>query len=257
MKGAATVLVVAGLLMATGCGMAPADRLTAVDPAVAPVVTALAERDPAALDALVRNMDAHAVDARAVRADLKVRPSSDVETARVRLHAHLRADVLPVFVSRASDDAVRDYAAATLAELEALRDRSYYRCHAFLFGDRSDDAARIELENALPPTARGKSLRALAALIESARDAPVPVDDAVVNDALDRVVLPLMPARYSERVVRFRASDVRILDTATACDVTIDLFRVVVDLPPPDGPLLRRHLLLRLTTPESEADATP
>ena len=242
MRRAALIFAVAGLMASTGCGT-PADRLAASAPEIAPVLAALGERDRAAVDAVVRATDVHAADA--------------PETTRARLHVYLRADIVPVFVPRAGDDAVRDYAAATLAELEALRDRSYYRCHAFLFGDRSDDAARIELENALPPTVREKSLRALAALIESARDALIPVDDAMVNDALDRVVQPLMPARYSERVVRFRASDIRILDTATACDVTIDLLRVAADLPSPEGPLLRRHLLTRLALPDPDEGVAP
>lgn len=166
--------------------------------------------------------------------------------------AQFRTAILPRYVPLASDEAIREYLQVTVAELRELRDRSYRRCHTFLFGDRADEAETIRLEATLSAGTRDAGTRATTQLVRSASDVPVVFDEASVRDMLDRVVLPRMPGRYRDRVVRLRESDIRMLDTATACDVSIDLYTIAIDLPPPEGSWLRRHLLARLATPTAE-----
>lgn len=131
-----------------------------------PVTSRLAD-DPAAR--ALRASD-HAAFA-ALEAHMRASAPGDVETAdafEARLRAYLRTSVLPAYAPLASDAAIAEHAAVTTTELEELRDRSYHRCHAFLFGDVSSTLGPLQLEGVISTATRLARSRATVRLIDSA-----------------------------------------------------------------------------------------
>ncbi len=225
------------LFLLVSCSADPVTARLADDPAA----QALRAADRAAFAALEAHMRASA-------------PGDDGSTDafEARLHAYVRTSIVPAYVLLASDAAIAEHVAVTTMELEELRDRSYRRCHAFLYGDASSTLGPLQLAGAIPAGTRLARSRATARLIESAGSAEATAEASAVHAALDRSVLPQLPHRYRDRVVRVHDADVRMLDAVTACDVTIDMYRIVGALPGPDGPLLRRHFATRDAAPAAE-----
>lgn len=196
-------------------------------------MAALRARDRAAADDLVRYVDERTV---AGEAD---------DAARHRLHMYLRTRIAPMYLPLAGDQAVRAYIRATIAEIEELRDRSYVRCFAFLFGGRTDEAEQMRLESTLSEMTRAAGLRAMTSLIESAGSVPVSIEEAAAWSILDNQVIPALPAWFGERTMVLRDAASRNIDRVAACEVTLAAYQVAVDLPSPDGPLVIRYLLAR------------
>lgn len=199
----------------------------------APLARALRAKDRGALDDVVRHISQYA------QAD------ADPETLKPRLHAYLRSAVVPKYLPLADDEAVRAYMRTTLAELDELRARSFYRCYVFLYGDGDDDVAQLRLENTLSAETREAGLDAIARLIDSAAAVPVSIDESAAWHVIDNVVMPRLPAWLGERKMVLRDPVSRDIDRVGACEVTIEVYKVAVELPAPDGPLVMRYLLAR------------
>ena len=219
----------AGLVLAA-CASPPA-VLRDLEPEARTVARVLRTTDRAAFDALIARMAAGDV--------------SDPTQQAIRFHAYLRTGVVPTYVPLASDEAIRAYVRVTMTEIRELRDASYARCFAFLFGSRTDEAELIRLEATLSPATRTAAFRAIANLMTSAEPVPVSVDEEAVWHVLDNRIVPALPAWLGERTMVLRDARARDLDGRAACDVTAAVYAAVVDLPGPDGAAVMRYLLAR------------
>lgn len=215
------------------CCLTACTRATGVgdsfDPAAGPVLRALQVADPGVFEAVIRN----------------VSRTGDVTDDTVRLQVELRRQVVPAFIARASDDAVRDYVRVTIAELKELRDASYFRCYTYLYGDPQDDEARYRLEATLSPATRAAGLEVMARLVESAGSSHAPVDDTEAWRVLDNVVMPALPAWLGERKMVLRDPQSRDIDRVATCEVSLAVYEAAVDLPSPDGLVVLRFMLSR------------
>lgn len=229
-------IALASVLLAVACGSSSwkeEHRESGFEPRTEPVVRALRARDRAAADELVRVLEPSVVE------------GEPAVSARQRLHAYLRTHIAPAYLPLADDDAVREYMRVTIAEIEQLRDRSYVRCFAFLFGDRTSEADQLRLESTLTESTRAAGLQATEHLIASAGTVPVSIDEAAAWSILDNRVIPVLPAWLGERTMVLRDSTSRDIDRVAACEVTLAAYQVAVDLPAPEGPLVMRYLLAR------------
>lgn len=220
------VFVISAML--AGCSVAPAITRD-FDPVADPVIRTLRAIDRPAFDDLVR----------------RTADAGDVEERTLRLQAHLRTGVVPKYIPLASDEAIRDYVRVTIAELHELRDASYYRCFSFLFGERTDEAEQVRLERTLSSSTRAAGFGAIARFVESAEPVPVSIDEEAAWRVLDNHVLPVLPAWLGERKMVLRDTLSRDIDRVAACEVTLAVYEAIVDLPPPDGPLVMRYMLTR------------
>lgn len=224
--------VMAGALLMAGCAPQQSEGERgdgSLDLEAEPAVRALRETEPAAFDEIVAAAPAGATP----------------EHMRLWLQTHLRTHVAPRYVALASDEAIREYMAVTIAELEELRDRSYYRCFVFLSGDRTDEAAQIRLEATLSEGTRAAGLRAVTRLIESSGGVPVSIDEEAAWRVLDNHVIPSLPRWLGERTLVLRDTASRDIDRVATCEVMLAVYAKAVDLPSPDGPLVMRYLLAR------------
>lgn len=167
------------------------------------------------------------------------------DTVAPRLHADLRALVVPPFLRVADDAAIVGYMRVTITELEELRAQSFYRCYRFLYGERVPADEQLRLEETLSDATRSAGLRAIAHLVGSAGDVPVSIDEARAQLVIDNVITPALPAWMGERKMVLHDARSRDIDRVAACEVTIEAYRLAVDLPAPDGPLAARYLLVR------------
>lgn len=230
------VVALASVLLAVACGASSSNedgREGGFEPRTEPVVRALRARDRAAADELLRTLESSAA------------AGEPAAAARQRLHAYLRTHVAPAYLPLADDDAVREYMRVTITEIGELRDRSYVRCFAFLFGSRTGEAEQLRLESTLTESTRAAGLQATGRLIASSGTVPVSIDEAAAWSILDKQVIPVLPAWLGERTMVLRDSMSRDIDRVAACDVTLAAYRIAVDLPAPDGPLVMRYLLAR------------
>lgn len=205
------------------------DTGSSTGPLDAPVARALRERDPAAFDALAYHVAQFA--------------TTDTAEQSIRIQSYLRTHVVPAYIPRADDAALREYMTAMIEGLQELRDRSYHRCYTFLFGDWTLESERLALEASLSARTRDTTLSAIARLIDSAGPMPVAMDASRVRVLLEHTVIPGLQPRYGERLMVLRDEVSRDIDRVAACDTTLDIYKAAVDLSPPDGGLLIRHLL--------------
>lgn len=229
----AASLVAAGPCGFAGCAPQPGEAergAASFDLESEPAVRALRHADRAAFDELVN----------------AARRGDAPDASKLWLHGYLRSHVAPRYVALASDDAIREYVTVTIAELEELRERSYYRCFTFLFGDRTNnEVAQIRLEATLSEATRASGLRAITHLIESSGDVPVSIDEEAAWRALDNRVVPSLPRWLGERTMVLRDAVSRDIDRVAACEVMLAVYASAVDLPAPEGPLVMRYLLAR------------
>jgi hypothetical protein len=234
MPARAVFVVVAGVVLASSLAACRTDPAVAEFERAAPdVVRVLRGNDSEAFDEMVRLVRAH-LDAGAAAGTLPP-----------RVHADLRALLVPRYLRTASDAAVLEYMRVTIAELDELRDQSFYRCYRFLYGERVPAEEQLRLEETLSDATRAAGLRAIAGLVESSGTVPVSIDEARARLVLDNAITPALPAWMGERKMVLHDAVSRDVDRVAACEVTVEAYRLAVELADPDGPLVVRYLLAR------------
>lgn len=160
------------------------------------------------------------------------------EQATSNLRAML-GDLLNQRIGRAGDEAINRYIALSLEQMESLRAQDVQLCFRFLFPQVSGG---VNLNEVLPASLVLRDLREIEQLLQDSAGPEQQVDLAAAHQNLNKVVQQLY-ATWGNDLQWLNAPADSHVNRQKMCDMTIDLYRSILALPPKQSVNVLRMML--------------
>lgn len=155
---------------------------------------------------------------------------------------HLRAmltDLLNQRIGRADDNAINRYITVSLKQIESLRARDIQLCFRFLFPQVNGG---VNLNRVLPENLIQQDREAIEQLLQQSTGADRKVDVPAAHQDLNRIVQQLYASWGNDLHWLNAPSDAHV-NRQKMCDMTIDLYRAILALPPTQAANVLRMML--------------
>ncbi|MFS2222183.1 hypothetical protein [Pantoea sp. B65] len=149
------------------------------------------------------------------------------------------ADLLNERIGRAEDDNIIRYMQLSVSQMQNLRQQSGDLCFKFLFPQISGG---VNTEQLLPKELQQQDLQQMEALLKASSGADKPIDLTAARQSLRGIVRTLY-AKWGGELQLLNAPTDSHVDRDHMCDMTTDLYRAVLALPPKQSANVLRMML--------------
>jgi hypothetical protein len=141
---------------------------------------------------------------------------------------------------RASDEAATEYVRVMVQEMQELRSHGGELCHRFLFPQPGDS---LNLTRYVSANLRDADAAALSQVVRSSTLSPQAVPQKA--EVLPRMqpVMTALSARHGADLALLERPQAPGIDRDKLCAINIDLYSVILQMPPTDGGKLIRYLM--------------
>ncbi|MEO8153263.1 MAG: hypothetical protein ABI605_09365 [Rhizobacter sp.] len=141
----------------------------------------------------------------------------------------------------ASDEAASEYMRVMVREMGELRQRGGDLCYRFLFAQPGQG---LDLSKYVSPSTVEADFAALSQVVRTSTVEPQPIpQQAEVSERLKPVVAALA-ARYGQDLALLQQPQAPGIDRDKLCAMSIDMYTVILQLPPADSGKLIRFLMM-------------
>jgi len=141
---------------------------------------------------------------------------------------------------RASDEAAIEYLRVMVQEMQELRGHGGDLCFRFLFPQPGES---LSLTRHVSANIRDADAAALSQVVRSSTVSPQPVPQKAEVQPRMQPVMAALSARYGPDLALLERPQTPGIDRDKLCSINIDLYSVILQMPPNDGGKLIRYLM--------------
>lgn len=158
----------------------------------------------------------------------------------VELARHQIGAVVQKRLPRASDEAAIEYMRVMVQEMTELRQRGGDLCYRFLFGGPQQS---LDMRQYVSVNTIEADTSALSQVVRSSTVSPQPVP--LQADVAERMkpVLAALSGRYGPDLALLQQPQAPGVDRDKLCSISIDMYTVILQMPPADSGKLIRYLM--------------
>ncbi len=141
---------------------------------------------------------------------------------------------------RASDDAAVQYMRVMVQEMQELRTQGADFCYRFLFAAPGQG---LNLAQHVSANTMQADYSALSQVVRTSTESPQPVPQQAEVAAKLEPVVAALAGRYGRDIVMLQQPQAPTVDKTKLCDMNIDLYSVILQMPVADSGRLIRYLM--------------
>lgn len=161
------------------------------------------------------------------------------QAATVARVTPLIEDVLPQYVTTASDESVIAFVSVTTRELHELSRSNLDGCYFLMYPQK----APTPVANSISEEAKTKMLTAMGGVIHSATHSPQAPPDKQESKVLMQSIAGELEKKYGADMDILRGDAKDTTERGKACIMAIDMYDRILDLPPRQAGELLRYIL--------------